>query len=180
MDNKITFIGNMLEVNKIEVTIKQFVDVIELGLTHRSLNNLYNQLIGGYILSGYKYDETSSYPLFDLSVNNQLIPEFKNEFNSFKNITNEQVFDREDYRYYLIYVQELERCISSIDLDETYDPNKLSMLFESVKFEDGSEHKVVSPMYLDQEYETEISYTTKESYFALKSDGRLIHLKLTD
>ena len=42
MDNKITFIGNMLEVNKIEVTIKQFADVIELGLIHPSLNDLYN------------------------------------------------------------------------------------------------------------------------------------------
>ena len=53
MDNKITFIGNMLEVNRIEVTIKQFADVIELGLIHPSLNDLYNELIGGYILSGY-------------------------------------------------------------------------------------------------------------------------------
>ncbi len=180
MKNKITFIGNMLEVNKIEVTIKQFVDVIELGLTHRSLNDLYNQLIGGYILSGYKYDETSSYPLFDLMVNNQLIPKFKSEFNSLRNKTNNLVFDREDYRYYLIYVQELERCISSIDLDETYDQSKLSMSYESVKLEDGSEHKVVNPMYLDQEYETEISYTTKESFFALKSDGRLIDINLTN
>lgn len=180
MDNKITFIGNMLEINKIEVTIKQFVDVIELGLTHRSLNDLYNQLIGGYILSGYKYDETSSYPLFDLRVNDQLMPEFKNEFNLFESITSEQVFDREDGKYYLVYIQELERCMSSIDLDKTYDPSKLSMSYESVKLEDGSEHKVVNPMYLDQDYETEISYITKESYFALKSDGRLISLKLTD
>ena len=43
----------MLEVNRIEVTIKQFADVIELGLIHPSLNDLYNELIGGYILSGY-------------------------------------------------------------------------------------------------------------------------------
>ncbi len=179
MDNKITFIGNMLEVNKIEVTIKQFADVIELGLTHPSLNDLYNKLIGGYILSGYKYDE-SPYPLFDLRVNNQLVPEFKNDFNSFRSKTNELVFDRGDYKYYLIYVQELERCVSRIDLEKTYEPNKLSMIYESVKFEDGSEHKVVNPMYLDQEYETEISYITKESYFALKSDGRLIQLNLTN
>ena len=71
MYNKITFIGNMLEVNKIEVSIKQFADIVELGLTHPSLNDLYNELIGGYILSGYKYAE-SSYPLFDLRVNDQL------------------------------------------------------------------------------------------------------------
>lgn len=179
MDNKITFIGNMLEVNRIKVTIKQFADVIELGLTHPSLNDLYNQVIGGYILSGYKYDE-SSYPLFDLRVNDQLVPEFKKDFSQFKQVSSEQVFDRQDYKYYLIYVQELERCVSSIEFDSPYDPKYLSMSYDSIKLEDGSEYKVVTPLYLDQEYETEISYTFKESCFALKSDGGLINLKLTD
>ena len=179
MDNKITFIGNMLEVNKIEVSIKQFADIIELGLTHPSLNDLYNELIGGYILSGYKYAE-SSYPLFDLRVNDQLAPEFKNDFSLFNKEINELKFDRSNNQYYLVYIQELERCTSSIEFGETYDKKNLSMSFHSIKLENGSEYKVVNPMYLNREYETDISYITKESYFALKSDGRLINLELTN
>lgn len=179
MDNKITFIGNMLEVNRIEVTIKQFADVIELGLIHPSLNDLYNQLIGGYILSGYRYDE-SSYPLFDLRINDQLVPEFKKDLPLFDKVSSEQIFDRQDNKFYLVYVQELERCVSSIEFDSSYDPKYLLMSYESIKLEDGSEYKVINPLFLNQECETEISYTFKESYFALKSDGRLINLKLTD
>lgn len=177
MDNKITLIGNMLEVNKIEVTIKQFVNVIELGLTHNSVNDLYNELIGGYVFSGYKYDE-SFYPLFDLRVNNQLVPEFKNDFSLFNKEINELKFDRGNNQYYLVYIQELERCTSSIEFGGAYDPKNLSMSFRSIKLENGSEYKVVNPLYLNREYETEISYITKESYFALKSDGRLINLEL--
>lgn len=180
MDNKITFIGNMLEINRIEVNIKQFVDVIELGLTHKSLNDLYNELVGGYVLSGYKYDEATSYPLFDLRANDELVPEFKKNFHLLESKLNKQVFTKDSDKYYLIYVQELERCISSIDFHDPYDQSKLFISFESISLEDGSEYKVVNPLYLDQGYETEISYTVKESYFALKSDGRLISLNLTN
>lgn len=180
MDNKITFMGNMLEVNKIEVNIKQFVDVIELGLNHVSLNDLYNELIGGYVLSGYKYDEATSYPLFDLRVNDELVPEFKKDFHFLSKKLDQQVFAKDSDKYYLIYVQELERCISSVDLDDPYDQSKLSMSYESISLEDGSEYKVVNPLYFDQGYETEISYTVKESYFGLKSDGRLVNLILNN
>lgn len=180
MDNKITFLGNMLEVNRVEVNIKQFFDVIELGLNHPSLNDLYNELIGGYMLSGYKYDEATSYPLFDLRVNDQLVPEFKKGFHLLESKLDQQVFAKDSDKYYLIYVQELERCISSIDLDDPYDQSKLSISYESISLEDGSEYKVVNPFNFDQGYETEISYTVKESYFGLKSDGRLINLKLTN
>lgn len=179
MENKITFIGNMLEVNRVEVNLKQFVDVLELGLTHKSLNTIYNELIGGYILSGYQCT-LNSYPLFDQFINNELVPEFKNEFASYKSTTNRKIFERMNDKYYLIYVQELERCVSSIDLNDAYDPSKLSLSHEMIKFEDGSEYKVVNPTYLDQVYETEISYTLNEFYYALKSDGRLVNLKLNN
>ncbi len=174
---RLKFIGDMVEVNRIEISKRELSLLRTYGLFHRSIDDLYNQLIGSYNISGYSYKTNSTNPSFKLFVDDVYSDEFANRFTKLQtNFYKEKYSKRSNGDYFLIYIQQLENGTSHLDIDRRFDINKLNLKISEISQEDSSTVRVVTPTYDGKEPSMDISWTKKETFYLLKDNGAVQHI----
>lgn len=174
---RLKFVGDMLEVNRIEVSKRELSLLRAHGLFHDSIDDLYNQLIGGYNISGYSFRNDLMKPSFHLYVDGVLSREFDNQFEHLgKDRYSEKYQRKSNGDYFLIYIQELDKATAQLSINKKFDLNKIELKVSELVQEDGSTYKVAMPIYDGVEPDMEISWTVKESFYLLKDNGAMQHI----
>lgn len=174
---RLKFIGDMLEVNRIEVSKRELSLLRAHGLFHDSIDDLYNQLIGGCNISGYLFGSDSLKPSFHLYVDGVLSSDFDKTFERLsKHRYSEKYQKKSNGDYFLIYIQKLDMATAQLNINKNFDLNKIELKVSELVQEDGSTHKVAMPIYDGVEPDMEISWTFKESFYLLKDNGAVQHI----
>lgn len=174
---RLKFVGDMLEVNRIEISKRELSLLKANGLFHDSINDLYNQLIGGYNISGYSFGNDSLRPNFHLYVDGVLSSEFDKAFEHLsEDRYSEKYQKKSNGDYFLIYIRKLNGATAQLNINQKFALNKVELRFREITQEDGSVHRVVMPIYGGIEPDMEISWTVKESFYLLKDNGAVQHI----